>query len=51
MRRAQRSVHRVLWPILAVLVVVAVAMALVLRPPPMPEEGTAPESPPEGTPR
>jgi hypothetical protein len=34
MRRAHRSVHRTLWPVLAVLVMFGVAMALVLRPPP-----------------
>jgi hypothetical protein len=34
MRRAHRSVHRALWPVLAVLVMFGVAMALWLRPPP-----------------
>jgi hypothetical protein len=36
MRRAHRAVHRILWPILAVLVVFGAAMALALRPPPEP---------------
>jgi hypothetical protein len=34
MRRAHRTVHRALWPVLAVLVMFGVAMALWLRPPP-----------------
>ena len=34
MRRSHRFAHRLLWPLLAVLVVVGVVMALVLRPPP-----------------
>jgi hypothetical protein len=36
MRRAHRAVHRILWPILAILVVFGAAMALALRPPPEP---------------
>jgi hypothetical protein len=36
MRRAHRSVHRSLWPILALVVGLGVAMALVLRAPPPP---------------
>jgi hypothetical protein len=36
MRRSHRSVHRALWPVLALAVVFAFAMALVLRPPPDP---------------
>jgi hypothetical protein len=36
MRRAHRSVHRALWPVLALAVAFAFAMALVLRPPPDP---------------
>jgi len=35
MRRALRSAHRRLWPILALVVAVAFAMALYLRPPPV----------------
>jgi len=33
MRRAHRTVHRVLWPLLAVLVLCGLAAALLLRPP------------------
>jgi hypothetical protein len=48
MRRSHRAVHRVLWPILALLVVFGVAMALVLRPPP--EEEAAPGAAAPGVP-
>jgi hypothetical protein len=34
MRRAHRAFHRIVWPILAALVVLGAAMALALRPPP-----------------
>jgi hypothetical protein len=34
MRRAHRSAHRVLWPVLALVVALGLAMALILRPPP-----------------
>jgi hypothetical protein len=34
MRRSQRTVHRALWPVLALLVALGVALALSLRPPP-----------------
>jgi hypothetical protein len=34
MRRAHRTVHRVLWPVLAVLVLLGFAAALWFRPPP-----------------
>src|SRR2546421_380811 len=34
MTRAHRSLHRIVWPILAVLVALGVALALWLRPPP-----------------
>ena len=34
MRRAHRSVHRALWPILALAIGLGFVMALVLRPPP-----------------
>ena len=34
MTRAHRSLHRVLWPVLAIAVVVGLALALWLRPPP-----------------
>jgi hypothetical protein len=36
MRRTHRSVHRGLWPILALAVGLGLAMALVLRAPPPP---------------
>lgn len=34
MTRAHRSLHRIVWPILAVLVALGVLLALWLRPPP-----------------
>ena len=34
MTRAHRSLHRIIWPILATLVVAGVVLALWLRPPP-----------------
>jgi hypothetical protein len=34
MRQSQRSVHRALWPILALAVALGLALALALRPPP-----------------
>ena len=34
MKRAHRTVHRRLWPVLTVLVMFGVGMALMLRPPP-----------------
>jgi len=34
MTRTHRSLHRVLWPILAVIVAIGFALALWLRPPP-----------------
>ncbi|HMK79081.1 MAG TPA: hypothetical protein VK438_05495 [Xanthobacteraceae bacterium] len=40
MTRRHRSFHRMLWPILAVLVALGFTMALALRPPP--EQGDAP---------
>jgi hypothetical protein len=36
MRRAHRTVHRALWPVLLVLVLLGLALALWLRPPPKP---------------
>jgi len=39
MTRSHRAAHRLLWPILAVLVGLGFALALTLRPPP---EGEAP---------
>jgi hypothetical protein len=44
MRRAHRTVHRTLWPALAVLVMFGVAMALWLRPPPAADEPDEPEA-------
>jgi hypothetical protein len=40
MIRAHRTVHRLIWPILALLVAFGLTMAIVLRPPP-----DAPETP------
>jgi hypothetical protein len=34
MRRAHRSVHRALWPVLALAIAIGFVMALTLRPPP-----------------
>ena len=34
MTRGHRSVHRMLWPVLAVLVALGFTLALALRPPP-----------------
>ena len=41
MTRGHRRVHRVLWPVLAVIVTLGVTMALMLRPPP---ETAAPQT-------
>jgi hypothetical protein len=38
MTRAHRTVHRVLWPALVVAVALGFALALVLRPPPDPQQ-------------
>ena len=47
MMRTHRTVHRLLWPVLAVLVTIGVTMALVLRPPPdVDDEPQATEEPP-----
>ena len=46
MTRGHRRVHRVLWPILAVLITLGVTMALVLRPPPETEAPPASAEPP-----
>jgi len=37
MRRSHRAIHRAVWPALAVLVALGVALALLLRPPPKSE--------------
>jgi hypothetical protein len=41
MTRGHRSVHRMLWPVLAVIVALGFTLALALRPPP-----ENPEAPP-----
>jgi hypothetical protein len=41
MRRAHRTVHRALWPVLAVLVMIGLAAALWLRPPPKVESSAS----------
>jgi hypothetical protein len=42
MRRTHRAAHRMLWPVLALLVGVALALALVMRaPPPAPSAPVA----------
>jgi hypothetical protein len=46
MRRAHRSVHRVLWPVLALAMMFGLAMALWLRPPPATPPAAATESRP-----
>ena len=43
MRRAHRSFHRVLWPVLALAVALGFTMALLLRPPPDTAVATAQE--------
>lgn len=43
MKRAHRTVHRVLWPVLVVAVALGFALSLVLRPPP-PEEAPVAEA-------
>ena len=34
MRRAHRTVHRTVWPLLAVIVLIGLIAALLMRPPP-----------------
>jgi hypothetical protein len=46
MTRGHRAVHRLLWPVLAVIVALGVTMALALRPPPEQPEPTAAQSEP-----
>jgi hypothetical protein len=43
MRRGHRSVHRLLWPVLAVAVALGLTLALALRPPPEAEGQAAVE--------
>jgi hypothetical protein len=45
MTRRHRTLHRVIWPILALLVVIGVVLALWLRPPPE-HAGLIPHPPP-----
>jgi len=45
MRRAHRSAHRALWPVLALAVALGLGMALVLRPPPDPATPQGTEAP------
>jgi hypothetical protein len=40
MRRAHRSLHRALWPLLALALVIGFTMALMLRPPPEPPQAS-----------
>jgi hypothetical protein len=40
MRRSHRTVHRLLWPLLAVALLIGITMALILRPPPEKSVGT-----------
>ena len=47
MTRGHRSVHRLLWPMLALIVALGVTMALALRPPPEAPEAPAAEAQPK----
>jgi hypothetical protein len=48
MTRTHRSLHRVLWPILALVVAAGFVLALWLRPPPEGQTGSIPrDTPPE----
>jgi hypothetical protein len=40
MTRGHRVVHRLIWPVLALIVAFGFTMALVLRPPPEPPAGS-----------
>jgi hypothetical protein len=46
MTRTHRKIHRLLWPVIAVLITLGVTMALVLRPPPEVETPQATAEPP-----
>jgi hypothetical protein len=46
MTRGHRSVHRLLWPLLGIVVALGVTMALVLRPPPEQVETPASQTEP-----
>jgi hypothetical protein len=41
MTRSHRSLHRVIWPLLALIVVLGVVLALWLRPPPEDDDARA----------
>ena len=45
MTRGHRTFHRMLWPVLAVLVALGFTMALVMRPPPEQPAAPAAEEP------
>jgi hypothetical protein len=45
MTRSHRSIHRLLWPILALVIGLGFTMALYLRPPPSPAAPPAAEEP------
>ena len=44
MTRGHRAVHRLLWPLLALIVALGFTMALALRPPPEPPADSAPKT-------
>jgi hypothetical protein len=44
MTRGHRSAHRLLWPVLALIVALGFTMALALRPPPEPPADSAPKT-------
>ena len=45
MTRGHRTVHRILWPVLAVIVAIGFTLALVKRPPPEPPATPVAEEP------
>ena len=45
MTRGHRTFHRMLWPVLALIVALGFTMALVKRPPPEPPPAAAAEEP------
>jgi len=44
MTRGHRTFHRLLWPVLALIVALGFTMALALRPPPEPPADSAPKT-------
>jgi hypothetical protein len=46
MKRAHRSMHRALWPVLALAIALGLGLALILRPPPEPAAPQATEQKP-----